>query len=122
MFIIYNIIAGVLSGAIGAMGLGGGGVLLIYLTVFSNVEQLKAQGINLLFFMPIGILAIVISSFKKQIKWKSLFKIWIGGAIGAGLGFLCAKTIPPKWLSIVFGVFLIVFGLFQLFNKPQKKT
>ena len=41
--------AGLLSGIIGAMGLGGGAVLIIYLSVFTDMPQLKSQGINLLF-------------------------------------------------------------------------
>ena len=48
---IWDIIAGLLSGIIGAMGLGGGAVLLIYLSLIKGTDQLKAQGINLLFFI-----------------------------------------------------------------------
>ena len=55
---IIKIIAGLLSGIIGGMGLGGGAVLLIYLKLFENLNQIKAQGINLLFFIPIAAVAI----------------------------------------------------------------
>ena len=61
--------AGLLSGIIGAMGLGGGAVLIIYLSVFTDMPQLKSQGINLLFFIPIAAAAIAVYGFKKQIKW-----------------------------------------------------
>ena len=37
----------VLSG----LGVGGGGLLVIYLALFTDVAQLSAQGINLLFFI-----------------------------------------------------------------------
>ena len=46
---IGALLAGLLSGIIGGMGLGGGAVLIIYLTVFMDIKQLSAQGINLLF-------------------------------------------------------------------------
>ena len=62
--------AGLLSGIIGAMGLGGGAVLIIYLSVFTDMPQLKSQGINLLFFIPIAAAAVAVYGFKKQIKWK----------------------------------------------------
>ena len=39
-------IAGFLSGVIGAMGLGGGAVLLIYLRIFASVEVQKAQQVQ----------------------------------------------------------------------------
>ncbi len=51
---------------IGAMGMGGGGVLLIYLTAFAHVPQLKAQGINLISFLPTGLLATVIYAVKNR--------------------------------------------------------
>ena len=63
------LLAGLLSGIIGAMGMGGGAVLIIYLTLFASVEQLTAQGINLIFFIPIGITAILIYAKKGKIKW-----------------------------------------------------
>ena len=51
MSTVIPIIAGFLSGLIGSMGFGGGGVLIIYLVVFANIPQLQAQGINLIFFV-----------------------------------------------------------------------
>ena len=57
---IAALLAGLMSGIIGGMGLGGGAVLIIYLTIFQGVEQLQAQGINLLFFIPIASLAPII--------------------------------------------------------------
>jgi uncharacterized membrane protein YfcA len=118
---ITVILAAFLSGIIGAMGLGGGGVLLIFLTLFASVPQMKAQGINLLFFIPVGVLATIIYSFKKQIEWKIVFKMWLGGIVGVVLGFLFAKQIGTDVLSYIFGVFLIVLGLSGLFSKHTKK-
>ena len=52
MSYFWAALAGTLSGVIGAMGLGGGGVLIIYLTLFLGMEQGIAQGVNLIFFIP----------------------------------------------------------------------
>ena len=57
---IWTPIAGILSGILASMGLGGGGILIIYLTIFAGIEQATAQGINLVFFIPISIVAILI--------------------------------------------------------------
>ena len=46
-------IAGLFSAVAGALGLGGGGVLVLYLTLGMHVPQLRAQGINLLFFLAL---------------------------------------------------------------------
>lgn len=118
---IAVIIAGFLSGVIGAMGLGGGGVLLIYLTVFASVPQLEAQGINLLFFLPAGFTAAVIYAFKKQIEWKSVFLMWVGGAVGVVAGLLLTDVFSQKYLSLLFAAFLIIFGSVTLFSKSGKQ-
>ena len=107
-------IAGFLSGMIGAMGMGGGGVLLIYLTAFAHVPQLKAQGINLISFLPTGLLATVIYAVKKQIVWKQVLLMWCGGAVAAAGGYLLEKFIETALLSKIFAAFLVTFGLYQL--------
>ena len=109
-------IAGFLSGVIGAMGLGGGGVLLIYLTVFADTPQLSAQGINLLFFLPIGALSVIIYSIRKEIKWKTVLFMWLGGILGVAAGFFAAKAIDTFWLSKIFAVLLILFGCIGFFR------
>lgn len=113
-------IAGLLSGIIASMGLGGGAVLLIYLVYFENFSQLEAQGINILFFIPIGILALIIYAFKKQIKLKVVLPFSLFGLIGAALGFWLSDIIPIEYLSKIFGGFLIVSGLLGIFKRKRK--
>ncbi len=112
--------AGLLSGAIGAMGMGGGGVLLIFLTLFLGTEQLRAQGINLLFFLPCGLLAVLIYAAKKQIKLKPVLFMWLGGLPASAVGAFVARVADTSVLSKLFAIFLIIFGLFQLFAKDVK--
>lgn len=113
--------AGFLSGMFGAMGLGGGGVLLIYLTLFTGMEQLKAQGVNLLFFIPIGTAATIIYAIKKQIKWKTVL-IFAGlGILGAAGGTMLSGMLGGKLLSKLFGGVLILAGLWQLFSRQKEK-
>ena len=124
---LIKIIAGFLSGVIGGMGLGGGAVLLIYLRVFEDTEQLKAQGINLLFFLPVGLVAVIIYSIKKQIEWKIVFKMWLGGATGVTFGTLLAHKMNIDILSKIFAAALIVFGIYLILGdfftkKPKKET
>ncbi len=116
------LLAGLFSGIIGAMGLGGGAVLLIYLAVFEDARQFTAQGINLLFFIPIGTLAVVIYSFKKQIEWKTVLPIAEGGLLGAAIGILLAGFLGGAWTAKIFGGFLILLGVKEMFTKVKRKT
>lgn len=117
-----GLIAGFLSGTIGSMGLGGGTVLLIYLVGFAGVEQLKAQGINLIFFIPIGLLAVCIYAFKRQIKWKMVGVFAASGLIGAAVGTFLSSLIGAEWTRIAFGVLLLLLGVKSLFAKKKEKT
>jgi len=49
-----------LSGIMASMGLGGGMVLILYLSAINGLDQLSSQGINLLFFIPIGIFSVIL--------------------------------------------------------------
>lgn len=112
-------IAGLLSGVIGSMGLGGGTVLLIYLAAFAGADQLTAQGINLIFFIPIGLLSVIIYCFKKQIKWKTVAFFALSGLAGAGAGTWLAGFAGAEWTRIAFGVLLIVLGIKSVFAKKS---
>ncbi|MBO5090634.1 MAG: sulfite exporter TauE/SafE family protein [Clostridia bacterium] len=117
---ITALLAGLFSGIIGGMGMGGGAVLIIYLSLFTDTPQLKSQGINLLFFIPIGLTALIIYAFKKQIKWKTVLPLSLYGVIGTFLGIMLTKYISNDWLSKIFGVFLILMALKEFFTKKTK--
>ncbi len=115
------IIAGVLSGLLGAMGLGGGGVLILYLTLFENVPQLKAQGINLMFFIPCALVATVVYYFKKQISPKSLLPYIAAGLAGAVIGTYVSGALGTDLMRKLFGGALVFDGgVKEVFFKRQK--
>ena len=116
-----RIIAGFLSGVIGAMGLGGGAVLLIYLTLFGGVDQIKAQGINLLFFIPIAVVSVAIYAFKKQIDFKTVILFGLAGLGGAAAGVFLTEWIGSPLLSKIFGGVLVAAGIFQAVTALKKR-
>lgn len=117
---ISALLAGLFSGILGSMGLGGGAVLLIYLTLFTDTPQLTAQGINLLFFIPIGTLALIIYTFKKQIKWKQTIKIALWGLLGSFAGLTLTDFLGGEITGKIFGGLLIILGLTEIFRKNTK--
>ncbi|MBQ6826239.1 MAG: sulfite exporter TauE/SafE family protein [Clostridia bacterium] len=119
---IFALLAGLFSGILGSMGLGGGTVLVIYLSLIKDTEQLKAQGINLLFFIPIAIFSVIIYSVKKQIKWKLCLKLASFGLIGAFIGKLLSEHLGGEITAKIFGVLLILIGLSEIFMKPKEKN
>ncbi len=102
------------------MGLGGGAVLIIYLTVFTDTVQLKAQGINLLFFIPIAVCAVIIYARQKKINFKTVIPIAIGGIVGAFFGIFLANSTGNDILSKAFGAGLCIMGAKELIQSLKK--
>lgn len=102
------------SGMIGAMGMGGGAVLIIYLTVFAGVSQFKAQGINLLFFIPIAAVSTVIYARKKNIEWKTVLPLAAGGVAGVAAGVELSSFLGVKLVTTVFGGGIMLLGAIEV--------
>lgn len=117
---IIKAVVSFLAGLIGSMGFGGGGVLIIYLVIFADIPQIKSQGINLAFFVPCAVISTVIYTVKKQIKYKEIFPVILGGCIGALFAGFLLKSLKTEYLSYIFAVFLIITGILAFF--PNKKV
>ncbi len=118
---ISVIIWGFLAGIAAGMGLGGGTVLLIYLSLFAGVSQLTAQGINLIVFIPTALVAVIIYSIKKKICWKKVLIMAPLGIVGSLVGSYVLQFIPNEFLSKILGGVLIIMGLKRLFARRSCK-
>lgn len=113
-------IAVIVSSIVGAMGLGGGSVLILYLTLFRHLPQLVSQGINLLFFIPCAVTAVIIYAKQKILQWKLVLPMVLGGSVGVAIGTFFLKNLDTKYISILFAVFLLAVGTYTLFSKEKK--
>ena len=119
---LWSILAALGAGALGAMGLGGGGILVIYLTLALEQPQLRAQGINLLFFLPCAAISLIVNGKRGLADWKHALWIALGGLPATLLGLWIAGKIEMKWLGWIFAGLLIVIGLRELFSKPNQSS
>ncbi|MCH5192692.1 MAG: sulfite exporter TauE/SafE family protein [Oscillospiraceae bacterium] len=116
---VWTFIAAFLTGVFASLGVGGGMILIIYLTVFAGLDQLAAQGINLVYFIPIAVLSVFLHSRNGLIEWKKIIPAVITGVIFAAMGTLAAKYIGSPGLKKIFAVFILLIGLKELFSKAQ---
>ncbi len=121
MSIISVILVGFFSAVVGAMGLGGGGVLLLYLSAFTNTNQLKAQGINLIFFVPIAVVSILLHLKNRLINKKSALFMMLGAVPSALLGAYLNSFVSQDILRKVLAAFLIVLGVKQIIDSFKKE-
>ena len=126
MILFYLILSGLISGIVGGMGMGGGTLLIPILTIFLGMEQKSAQGINLLVFIPMSLVALIIHIKNKLVDFKVGIPIMISGVIFSIIGSLTANSLSNNNLRRFFGGFLLVVGVYQgiqiiLSLKKEKK-
>lgn len=123
--VIWYIVAGLIGGFIGGLGMGGGTLLIPALVIFLSVSQHVAQCVNIVSFVIMSIISVIILSKQGLIKWKNVWFILIPACISAvGSSFL-ALNIEAPLLKSLFGAFLLVLGeifLYSTLKKSTKKT
>ena len=111
---ILDVIVSFLASALAGTGVGGGGLLVIYLTLARGMGQLAAQGINLSFFISGATAAVPVHIKKRNIDFLAVIFIGAFGIVGAFLGLALAQSISPSLLRKFFGIFLVFCGLKSL--------
>ena len=117
---ILPLAVGAATGVLSGFGVGGGTLLLVYMTAFAGVEQRLAQGINLLYFLPAGLMALPAHVKNGYIEKPALIPAIGAGLACAVLSAWAATAMDVALLRKCFGAFLIVIGLMELFRKEKK--
>ncbi len=122
MKFLWFCFAGILAGVLGGMGMGGGTILIPLLNIFYDVGQHTAQGINLISFIPMAIVALIIHFKNKLIEFKHVLYIIVPGLVTCFIGCYVARIIEGEMLRRIFGGFLIALAIFQtILNFKMKK-
>ena len=116
---IMLVLIGIISGIIGGMGIGGGTVLIPALTLFAKTEQHISQSINLIYFIPTAIIALIIHIKNKRIDFKTALPIILSGIVGAIIGSGIAVKFSSDILKKMFAFFLLIMGLYEMFRKTK---
>lgn len=117
---MIEIAVGFISGIISGMGMGGGSILILLLSLFLGVEQHIAQATNLVFFIPTALVSIIINIKQKYIDYKLAIPIIITGVTGAVIGAILANKIDVIHLKKYFGYFLLTIAIFEIYSFIKK--
>lgn len=118
---IWVMIIGFFSGIISGMGIGGGTILIPALILILSLEQHQAQGINLIYFIPTAVVALITHTKNKNVLWKTTKPLALYGLVGAAAGALLAVSLDADLLRKIFGGFLFLMGLSEVFKKKKKQ-
>ncbi len=117
---IWFVVAGLFSGVVAGMGMGGGTLLIPVLTLLLGVTQKLAQSINLIVFIPTAIVALVIHYKNKLVDTKVGITIICTGVIFSLLGAWLASSLSNAELRMYFGAFLVFIGIFQFVDSLKQ--
>ena len=108
-------ILGILSG----LGVGGGSLLILWLTLVVHVSPQDARIINMLFFIPCALSATLYRWKKGNIALKEIWPGMTAGCLAAIGGALLAKNVEVSILKKLFGLLLLVTGMREIFYRPR---
>ena len=111
-----EILIGIASGTVAALGMGGGTVLIVLLGIFSNLNQHLIQGTNLIFFIPTSITAIYMNIKNKTINYSKAKFIIFSGIIGTIIGSKLSFKFESNSLKKYFGIFLLFIAIFETYS------
>lgn len=117
---IVAVIIGFLTGIISGFGIGGGSLLVLYLTAFADVAQYTAGGINLLYFIGCAPAALIGHIKHKAIEWQAVLWCTVAGVVAVIPTSLLAAAINTNLLRRLFGILLLYIGIKEL--RVKKKT
>lgn len=117
---MLDFIIAALTAALSATGVGGGGLLVLYLRLVRNTEQLCAQGINLAFFTVSSVFAVLVHCKKRKLNFPLIFIVGILGFAGAFVGLCIVKRLDVGLLQKAFGALIALCGAKTLFTKVKK--
>lgn len=119
--VLAGCLAGFGAGFIGGLGLGGGGVFVLFLTLFCGVGQLRAQGMNLAFFIPVGLFALFFHIRGRLVDFRMVWPAVLLGLPGAALGSLMAAHLGGGTVGRLFGLLLLALGGWETFAPHRKE-
>lgn len=102
------------------LGVGSGGLLVVFLTEYRDIGQLFAQGVNLLFFIFSSGAATAVNLRKRRIAYGGVLLMSLGGIVGAVIGAIFASMIDPAYLRMGFGAMLLIGGIPALLRSGKE--
>jgi len=107
-------------GFLAGLGVGGGSLLMLWLTAVVNMEYADARTINLLFFLPSALISTLFHRKQGSVKFKKILPAVIWGCIAAALFSILGRRIDTELLKKLFGGLLLFTGLRELCYRPRK--
>lgn len=117
----FAVLVGAALGFLSGLGVGGGSLLLLWLTLVLGADQSHARLMNLMFFIPCALIATVLRWKQSRPDWKLALPAICAGLAGSVIGNLTGQGLDVGMLKKAFGVLFILCGIRELLYKPKTR-
>jgi len=117
-----SLMVGTVLGFLSGLGIGGGSLLILWLTMALGMGQAAARTVNLLFFLPAAAVSCYYRKKQGTLKWKKMVPAILSGCFGALVGTRIGSMLDMTVLKKGFGLLLLATGIREILWKPGKKA
>jgi len=118
---VITLVVALGAGVVGGMlGLGGGFLIVPYLSLFLGFSMQKAAGTSLFTTFFTSLSATLTYAYQKRIDYLVGVVVGFAAAFGAFLGAFLTQFLASNVLRIIFGVVALYAGLNMAFKKDKK--
>ena len=114
------LMVGTVLGFLTGLGIGGGSLLILWLTMVLNTDPVTARSINLLFFIPSAVIACIFRLKQGNLSLRPILPAIAAGCIAAGICSWLSTVLDVEILKKGFGIVLLAAGFRELFYRPRK--
>ena len=118
---LISLLMGTLLGFLSGLGIGGGSLLILWLTLVTGMEQGTARTVNLWFFLPAAAVACFYRKKQGTLDVQKMLPAMAAGCIGALLGTRVGNILDTVLLKKGFGVLLVITGIREILWKPKDR-
>ena len=106
---------GTLFGFLAGLGIGGGSLLILWLTAVLGMEPSTARGINLLFFLPAACIACLFRFRQGTLHWKRVVPAIAAGCASAAACSVLSGVLDLSLMKKMLGLLFLGVGIRELF-------
>ena len=115
-----SLLIGLILGFLAGLGVGGGSLLILWLTMIVGMDAETARVINLMFFLTAAGAVSILRWQRGVLQLKPLWPAILAGCIAAA-GFSWIRGfMHTELLRKLFGILLLLTGLREIFYRPRK--
>lgn len=115
-----TVIIGSVLGFLSGLGVGGGTLLMLWLTLVLGMEHSVARTINLLFFIPSALVASFFRWKQGKLDLRKVLPAILCGCLSAACFSLLSRKLDIALLKKFFGVLLLLTGFREICYRPRK--